>query len=197
MSLPFAVLNKDCRFPCSLKNQSIRTKTQAESRMFDCARLELAERCQLDMNKGMSDTWVYIALASAVGVLLVLWPVVRAFWKVVCPVQNAQTPEARLQITNLWTEIQQSKEGGSFQMMRMADGNIIFLSIAADTAKVFVTPRLDNPASFVEYASFPIQKLIASTREQQTITLDELRAAVGWPTSASELRQTLENVNLQ
>jgi hypothetical protein len=78
-------------------------------------------------------------------------------------------------------------------MMRMKDGNIIFLSVGADTAKVFVTPRLDNPASFVEYASFPIQKRTPSAREQEAITLNELRSAIGWPSSASELRQKLQN----
>ncbi len=100
-------------------------------------------------------------------------------------------------MTNLWTEIQQAKDAGSFQMMRMQDGNIIFLSVGASTAKVFVTPRLDTPASFVECGSFPIQKRTASTREQETITLNELRAAIGWPSSASELRQTLKGVDLQ
>lgn len=139
------------------------------------------------------NTWLYIALGLAVGILVVLWPVIRAFWRAVRTVQYAQTPEARLQLTNLWTEIQQSKDAGSFQMMRMKDGNIIFLSVGADTAKVFVTPRLDNPASFVEYASFPIQQRTASAREQETITLNELRAAIGWPSSASALRQQLQN----
>lgn len=110
-------------------------------------------------------------------------------------IQYAQTPEARLQIPNLWTEIEQSKGAGSFQMMRMKDGNIIFLSVGADTAKIFVTPRLDHPTSFVEFASFPIQKRTASSREQETITLNELRSAIGRPNSASELRQKLENVN--
>lgn len=108
-------------------------------------------------------------------------------------IQRAQTPEARLQIPNLWTEIQQTKGAGSSQMMRMKDGNIIFLSVGSDTAKVFVTPRLDNPTSFVEYASFAIQKRTASAREQEAITLNELRSTIGWPSSANELRQKLHN----
>jgi hypothetical protein len=139
------------------------------------------------------NTWLYIGLALLVVLGIVFWPVLTALWRNVRMIQYAQTPEARLQIPNLWTEIEQAKDGGSFQMMRMKDGNIIFLSIGSDTAKVFVTPRLDAVESFVEYASFPIQKRTKPCPEQQAIALNELRAAIGWPDSISELRQQLQN----
>jgi hypothetical protein len=139
------------------------------------------------------NAWLYIGLALLAVLGVVFWPVLTALRRNVRMIQNGQTPEARLQIPNLWTEIEQSKGAGSFQMMRMKDGNIIFLSVGADTAKVFVTPRLDSPDSFTEYASFPIQKRTSSTREQESITLNELRSAIGWPSSASELRQKLKN----
>ena len=79
-------------------------------------------------------------------------------------------------------------------MMRMEDGNFILMSVGADTAKVFVSPRLDSIESFIELASFPLGHFHEDRREQEKLILNQLRAAIGWPKSITGLRHKLQNV---
>jgi hypothetical protein len=94
----------------------------------------------------------------------------------------------------MWTEVAHEKYGGAWQMMRMEDGNFIFLSVGLTTAKVFVKPTLDSPASHNELASFPIIGLQEDRRAQSEVILKQLRTAIGWPKSINELRHNLENM---
>ena len=72
-------------------------------------------------------------------------------------VSQAHSPEHRLKIPNLWTEIERVKQGGSTQMMRMKDGNFIMLSVDVDTTRVLSSPQLDAKEPFTELASFPVR----------------------------------------
>src|SRR5207253_771415 len=103
-------------------------------------------------------------------------------------IAHTKSPEFRLSMANLWTEVQHVKNGGSSQMMRMEDANIILLSVGLDTTKVFTTPRLDSVESFSELASFPIQRLHKNPHDEGEVILKTLRTAIGWPKSVDELR---------
>ena len=107
-------------------------------------------------------------------------------------VAQAHSPEHRLKIPNLWTEIERVEHGGSAQMMRMKDGNFIMLSVGVDSMKVLVSPQLDFKAAFTELASFSVRPSDKSRRQQQTAILDDLRRQIGFPESMSELRRKSE-----
>lgn len=139
--------------------------------------------------------WWLIGIFGITVACVVLTPVVIALWNTVRVVSKAGSPEHRLQIPNIWTEIQEVKDAGSIQRMRMEDGNFILLSAGLDTMKVFVSPRLDSIESLVELASFPLVQTHESRREQEKIGLNQLRTAVGWPKSIDELRHKLENAS--
>src|SRR5690242_1594449 len=98
--------------------------------------------------------WIGLGVVSLGCVLF--YPVFTAIWRNVRSILHFNTPEFRLSVPNFWTGVQHIKNGGSRQIMKMEDGNFIFLSLGLDTAKVFFTPRLDSIESFTELASFPI-----------------------------------------
>jgi hypothetical protein len=136
-------------------------------------------------------------LVAVVAACFVFSPVLATLWRNFGLVRHAQSPEFRLSMPNLWTEIQQVKDAGLIQMMRMEDGKIIFLSIGLDTAKVFLAESLDSPSSFKELASFPLNA--AAIRQNRRATgeamLNQLRTAIGWPKSYSELKQSVERIS--
>jgi|GEM_PF-6671911 len=107
-------------------------------------------------------------------------------------VSKAHSPEHRLKIPNIWTEIQQVKHGGSTQMMRMTDGHFIMLSVGVDTTKVSVSLEMAPIESFTEVASFPTGQSQKSRRQQQASILNDLRKHIGFPQSVSELRDKLQ-----
>ncbi len=104
-------------------------------------------------------------------------------------VAQAHSPEHRLKIPNVWTEIHDVKYGGWAEMMRMKDGNLIMLKPDGDTARIMVGSGLDAMESFTELASFPVNRAHRGRRHQQRTILDELRQQIGFPQSIEELRQ--------
>ena len=108
-------------------------------------------------------------------------------------VSKAHSPEHRLKIPNVWTEIQQVKHGGSTQMMRMTDGHFILLSVGVDTTKVLVSPQMAPTESFTEVTWFPTGQSQKSRRQQQASILNVLRKQIGYPQSVSELRDKLQS----
>ena len=94
-------------------------------------------------------------------------------------VAQAHSPEHRLKIPNVWTEIRDMKHGGSAELMRMKDGNFIMLNVHLDTAKVLVGSGLDAMESFTELASFPVNLAHKGRREQQRAILSSSRLAAG------------------
>jgi hypothetical protein len=107
--------------------------------------------------------WLLVMLAVILVACFLLSPVLMALWRNVPMLSHANSPGFRLSMPNLWTEIQQVQGAGSTQLMRMEDGNIVFLSVGLDTAKVFITPQLDSTLSFSEVASFPISRCEGET----------------------------------
>jgi len=105
---------------------------------------------------------------------------------------QANSPEARLTIPNVWTEIQQVRNAGSIQRMRMRDGNFILLSVGYDTVKVMVSPTLASIESFTELASFGIGPSQRNRRQQEASILNDLRKKIGFPKSLNELSQKLQ-----
>jgi hypothetical protein len=102
---------------------------------------------------------------------------------------KAHSPEHRLKIPNVWTEMPHLKRGTCTQMMRMKDGNFIMLSVGPDFARVSVGPQFDSIESFAELASFPLGVSESRRRQHQAIVLADLKTKIGFPQSVSELRQ--------
>ena len=102
---------------------------------------------------------------------------------------QAHSPEHRLRIPNVWTEIPDVKHGSSAEMMRMKDGNFIMLDVDVDAAKVLVGSGPGAMESFTELVSFPVSLAHERRRQKQRAILDELRRQIGFPQSIEELRQ--------
>jgi hypothetical protein len=101
---------------------------------------------------------------------------------------------SHLSIPNVWTEINNVEDFGEMQMMKMEDGNIIFMSVGLDTTKVFVASNLESLESFSELASYSILPTGDRRRRGEGI-LQRLRATVGFPKSIEELRRNLKNID--
>ncbi len=110
-------------------------------------------------------------------------------------VAQAHSPEHRLKIPNVWTEIHDVKHGGCAEMMRMKDGTFILLDVGPDTAKVLVGSGLDALETFTELASFPAGRAHKGRRQQQRAILDELKQQIGFPQSLDELRQKSQGLS--
>jgi len=79
------------------------------------------------------NVWELLLTFEIVLVSVVLLFVFVGWRKKARIVSKAHSPEHRLKIPNVWTEIQHVKHGGSTQMMRMTDGHFILLSVGVDT----------------------------------------------------------------
>jgi hypothetical protein len=133
---------------------------------------------------------------SGVGLLHLLahmWRTTRAVMRARA-IARARSPRDLLRMASVWTPIQQVKNAGSTQTMRMDDGNFIMLSVGYDTTRIFFTPRFDSVESFVEVASFPIGDISKNRREAEEAILNRLRARIGWPKSTAELRAKIEDM---
>jgi hypothetical protein len=99
----------------------------------------------------------------------------------------------------MWTEPHHSKDGGSFQLMRLRDGNFALISVGLTTVKVFVTPERTDMARCRELKGFPlhnglerIQWSAQDRHSEDLLLLDRMRRLIAWPTSEDELSATLD-----
>ena len=138
------------------------------------------------------NVWELLLTFEIVLVSVVLLFVFVGWRKKARIVSKAHSPEHRLKIPNVWTEIQHVKHGGSTQMMRMTDGHFILLSVGVDATKVLVSPQMAPTESFTEVTSFPTGQSQRSRRQQQASILNDLRKQIGFPQSVSELRDRLQ-----
>jgi hypothetical protein len=138
------------------------------------------------------NVWSLLLIFEMVLVSVVLIFVFVSWRRKQRMVSKAHSPEHRLKIPNVWTEIQHVKHGGSTQMMRMKDGNFILLSAGVDITKVLVSPQFDPVESCTEAASFPVNQFHGSRRQQQAAILNDLRKQIGFPQSVRELRDKLQ-----
>ncbi len=102
---------------------------------------------------------------------------------------KAHSPEHRLKIPNVWTEMPHLKDGTCIQMMRLKDGNFIMLSIGPDSARVSVGPQFDSIESFTEVLSFALGRSETTGRPRRATIMDSLKLQIGFPQSVTELRQ--------
>lgn len=129
-----------------------------------------------------------LLLVFEIALVAVVCTFVFASWRRKArKVSQAHSPEHRLKIPNVWTEMRKVQHGSSAEMMRMKDGNFIMLTVDPDSAKVLVGPQLDALESFTELASFPVKQSPKSRHQQQTAILEDLRKQIGFPESVNEL----------
>jgi hypothetical protein len=99
----------------------------------------------------------------------------------------------------MWTEPHHTKDGGSFQLMRLRDGNFALISVGLTTIKVFVTPERTDMARCRELKDFPlhndlerVQWSAQDRHSEDLLHLDRMRRLIAWPTSEDELCATLD-----
>lgn len=104
----------------------------------------------------------------------------------------------------MWTEAHHTKDaGGSFQRMRLQDGNIVFVSVGIGTAKVFVMPlEATDPTQFTELKESALANGLSrfelpSRRRfaEDLLILNHLRRAIAWPASVDEVSATLHEID--
>jgi hypothetical protein len=111
-------------------------------------------------------------------------------------VSKAHSPEHRLKIPNLWTDIKHAPAGSSSRVMRMKDGNYILLRLGGDTVKVLAGPHANLAEEMSELASFDVAQSDGIRRRQQAQILDDLARQIGFPKSVDELRQRSGRLHL-
>lgn len=117
-------------------------------------------------------------------------------------IENSKSDDFRLSMTNMWTEEHQTKDGGSFEMMRLKDNNIVFISVGITTVKIFVTPKISDLTQYRELKEFALAnsslrlQLSPQKRyEEDLLILEHLRLAIAWPKSVKELSTTLYGID--
>jgi hypothetical protein len=137
----------------------------------------------------------------------VFCPVIVVFWRYARLLAHAKgavnSPNFRLSMDNFWTDVEHGDEaGGASQIMRLEDGNFVFLSVGVTTVRVFVTSGLERPDQFAEVASFETPHVEArqadphvERRSENELILSRLRKAIGWPKSTQELSTALATID--
>jgi hypothetical protein len=119
-------------------------------------------------------------------------------------IANTSSDDFRLSNVHMWTEAHHNKDGGgSFQRMRLQDGNIVFVSVGVGTVKVFVMPlEATDPTQFTELKEFALAhgwsrfELPSKRRfAEDLLILNHLRSAIAWPASVDELSATLRGMD--
>ena len=121
-------------------------------------------------------------------------------------IADTDSDEFRLSNSNMWTEAHHNEDGGSFQRMRLEDGNVVFVSIGIATVQVFVTPlKVTDLKQFVKIREFVLTNAMQRQMMMMMMTpseccaenlllLNHLRRAIAWPKSVDELRSTLNRM---
>jgi len=118
-------------------------------------------------------------------------------------IAHLNSDDFRLSNANMWTEPHHTKDGGSFQRMRLEDGNIVFLSVSIMTVKVFVTPlEVSDLTQFRELKEFELANRLSRIElapkkryAEDLLLLSHLRRAIGWPMSVDELSNVLHGID--
>ncbi len=117
-------------------------------------------------------------------------------------ITSSHSDEFRLGQANLWTEPHHLGDKGSYQTMRLKDGNFVMISVGLSTIKVLVAPRLTEPADFTEVKEFSLpcgpERLRMSHKSRHAedlLLLDRVRRAISWPSSAHEMAGRLNTID--
>ena len=143
--------------------------------------------------------WEYLALLVVIVIAaLVVSPIALTFFRGARAIADTESDEFRLSSIHMWTEVHRAHDGGSFQTMRLNDGNFVWVSVGLTTLKVFVTPSMTDAAQFKELRTFELLNgamrfsLPPERRDaEDLLLLERLRRAIAWPASAEQLGATL------
>ncbi len=146
--------------------------------------------------------WGYLALVLVVVVLLVASPFLIALFRSARAIAHVSSDEFRLSHTHMWTEAHHTNDGGSFELMRLTDDNLVLISVGVTTVKVFLAPDQTDMARYRELKEFPLPNGLERVQwapherhSQDLLFLDRVRRTIGWPTSADQLTATLEGTD--
>ncbi len=110
------------------------------------------------------------------------------------------SPQYRLSQPHFWTDAAHAPDAGASQMMRLPDGNFLVVSMAIDTAMVFVAPDLTAPNTWshvgtLQLTSGPRRLMSRSQRRAaDEVLLERLRKAIGWPKNANEVNGSIASL---
>jgi hypothetical protein len=143
----------------------------------------------------------YCAIFILIGILGIwMSPLPIILWRHVRLASHIQSPAYALE-HGAWTEVRHVQEGGAVQVLKMGDGNYIYLSIGMEAVIVFVTPKIGDANQLTQLAAFPVKDRLSRTgltRDERRIAdekmLEHLRKEVGWPKTTAELTRTLERL---
>jgi hypothetical protein len=188
------------------KNDSITAVTITQRGMWGVIAFAIPVLCWRWIAGAWPDWW-YWGLCFTIG-LVAAWlsPLVIVFWRSMRVLSYMHSPRFRLEHGSIWTEIEHIPAGGSRQLIRMEDGNILLLSVGVTTVIVYVNPWLGgkhlDPGKSDQLALFmvkdPFQRTNLSRearRQEDEKMLDLLRKAVGFPKSTEELKRTLHKLH--
>lgn len=111
-------------------------------------------------------------------------------------VAQAHSPEHRLKVPDLWTDVPRAEHGTSVQMMRMKDDNFTMLRVRSESAQVLCSPQLEKKELFTELVSFAFTGSPAGHRRQQVVMIGELRKQIGFPQDVGQLREVAAGLSL-
>ena len=137
---------------------------------------------------------VLIIVVIAIFAVRVLFPLFRSAQVI----SKVNTDEFRLSRPHMWTESHHANDGGSFELMRLPDDNLILVSVGVTTVKVFLTPDRADLASYRELKEFSLPNALERVQwsaqkrhSEDLLFLERVRRAIGWPTSGDDLAATL------
>jgi hypothetical protein len=143
--------------------------------------------------------WGYVGLVLVGVCALVAGRFLIALIRYTRAIANASTDDFRLGKPNMWTEAHHTSDGGSFQLMRLNDGNFVLISVGVTTVKVLVTPDRTDVARYRELKDFPLLKGLERAQwppqkrhSEDLLVLHRVRQVIAWPTSADELSAILD-----
>ena len=146
--------------------------------------------------------WGLLALVLIVVVLLVASPFLIALFRSGRAIAHVSSDEFRLGHAHMWTDPHHTNDGGSFELMRLNDDNLVLISVGVTTVKVFLTPDQTDISRYRELKDLPLPNGLERVHwpphkrhSEDLLFLERVRRAIGWPTSADELAVTLDGTD--
>lgn len=143
--------------------------------------------------------WGHITLVLIAIGALVASPFLIVLFRSARAIARTSSDDFRLNNQNMWTEAHHTNDGGSFQLMRLKDGNFVFISVGITTVKVFITPDRTDMARYRELKEFPLPNGVERVEwppqkrhAEDLLLLDRVRRSIAWPTSEEELTVRLD-----
>jgi len=146
--------------------------------------------------------WGYVALAVLAIGIAVSSPFLMVLFRSVRAIAYTSSDDFRLRNANMWTEPRLAADGGSYQLMRLEDGNFVLISVGVTTLKVFVTPDQSDMTHYRELKEFALHNAadrFARSAQQRhaedLLFLERVRRAIAWPSSIGDLTSALQAID--